>query len=106
MFAVVEISGKQELVKEKDILHVLKVPDVKEKGSLSFDKVLLTFTPDGKTVEVGAPYLKDKKVEAIVETALYKGEKVMGGKFKRRKRYTRIFGHRQQMTTIHIEKVS
>ena len=105
MFAVVEISGKQELVKEKDILHVLKVPEAKEKGSLSFDKVLLTFTPDGKTVEVGEPYLSGKKVKAEVETALYKGEKVMGGKFKRRKRYTRIFGHRQQLTTIEIQKI-
>lgn len=106
MFAVVEISGKQEIVKAKDLLHVFKLPHVVEKGSLSFDKVLLTFTTDGKNVDVGAPYIEGKTVEAKVETALYQGDKVMGGKFKRRKRYTRIFGHRQQLTTIAIEKIS
>lgn len=106
MFAVVEISGKQEIVGEKSIISVLKIKGVKEKDKIVFDKVLLTFSPDAKKVEIGNPYLEGKKVEAKVLNPVLKGEKIVGAKFKKRKRYTRQFSQRQEYTKVEILKVS
>ncbi len=105
MFAVLEVSGHQEIIKAGDVIEVNKLIDAKEGATIHLDKVLCLFTPDGKTVEVGFPYLTGKKVSAKVVTALYAGEKVVGVKFKRRKRYMRTFGHRQDLTKLQIEKI-
>lgn len=105
MFAVVEVNGKQVLVKAKDVIEVNKIKDAAENGEISFDKVLMTFSADGKKVEVGNPYLEGKAVHAKVLTPVMKGEKVVGAKFKRRKRYTKTLGHRQHLTKLEITSI-
>ncbi len=106
MFAVVEINGKQVLVKEKDVIEVNKILDTTEGASVTFDQVLAVFSPDAKTVDVGTPYLTGRSVTARIVSPEIKGDKVIGAKFKKRKRYTRTLGHRQRLTVLEIQKIA
>ena len=59
---------------------------------------------DGKSTVVGSAPLQDKTVTAeILEQ--FKGDKVRVFKFKKRKRYQRDKGHRQQLTKIKIASI-
>lgn len=104
MFAILAIGGTQTIVQEKDVIYVNKVKDVKDGDTITLDKVLGVFSEDGKKVEIGNPYVTHT-VSAKVLKAEELGEKVVGAKFKRRKRYTRIFGHRQTLTKLEIGKI-
>ena len=65
---------------------------------------MLVGCEDGK-VHIGEPYLKKAKVEAeIVEQKRLAKINVI--KFKRRKRYMRKLGHKQQHTKLKIVSVS
>ncbi|MBU4332362.1 50S ribosomal protein L21 [Patescibacteria group bacterium] len=99
--AVIKTGGKQYKVKEKDKLKIEKIKG--EKGDpVFFDKVLLA--ADDKKVEVGAPVLKGKKVEAkIIEQG--RDKKVLVVKYKRKTRYKKKYGHRQPFTKVEILKI-
>ena len=101
MYAVVESGGKQYKVQEGDILKVEKISG--EVGSpVTFDKVLLF--SDGENVDVGNPVLKKATVNGhIVQQG--KARKIIVFKYKRRKRYRRKQGHRQQYTAVQIDKI-
>ena len=106
MFAVVELGGRQFIVKENDVLEVNKIEGVKENGTLEIDKVLCLFKEDGSKLEVGTPYIKGKKIKVKIVNPLYKDKKLVGAKFKQRKRYLRMFGHRQHLTKLQVGKVA
>ncbi|MFQ6032316.1 MAG: 50S ribosomal protein L21, partial [Candidatus Zixiibacteriota bacterium] len=53
---------------------------------------------------IGAPYVKDALVESEV-LSQGKGEKTTVFKFKRRVKYRRKKGHRQQYTEVKINKI-
>ena len=101
MYAVVTSGGKQYKVQEGEILRVEKIPgDVG--SSITFDQVLMV--ADGDKVNIGQPVLDDALVEGhIVEQG--KGKKIIVFKYKRRKRYRRKQGHRQQFTAIKIDSI-
>ena len=101
MYAVVSSGGKQYKVQEGDTLRVEKLPgDVG--SSIIFDQVLMV--ADGDKVNIGQPVLDDALVEGhIVEQG--KGKKIIVFKYKRRKRYRRKQGHRQQFTAIKIDSI-
>ncbi|MFH0820855.1 MAG: 50S ribosomal protein L21 [Candidatus Peregrinibacteria bacterium] len=101
MFAIVEIAGSQHKVKKGDILSVEKQLG-KEGEKLATDKVLLKF--DGKTAEVGTPYLKGAKVEYTIQTH-GRGEKIRVFKKKSKKRFQKTQGHRQSYSRIEITAV-
>lgn len=100
--AIIKTGGKQYKVKEKDILKIEKITG--DVGSeVEFDKVLLI--ADGDEVEIGKPFLKDKKVKAkILEHG--KNKKVLVVKYKPKTRYKRRRGHRQMFTGIQIQQIS
>jgi large subunit ribosomal protein L21 len=102
MFAVVEIQGKQYRVSAKDTVTVDRLPgNVGE--TVRFEKVLLI--SDGKSTTIGTPALTGHTVEAkVIEHP--RSDKVIVFKKKRRKGYQVKRGHRQDYTTIRIEKVS
>lgn len=102
MLAVIRTGGKQYKVKEGDKIKVEKLEG--EPGStVKFDEVL--FIGDESKVEVGTPLVGGKSVEGkIIETK--QGKKVVGIKFKAKKRYKVKFGHRQIMTEVEITKVA
>ena len=100
MWAVVEIGRKQYKVKEGDILEVERI---KEKDSLTLDKVLLLCRDE--SVEVGTPYLKKVQVKADI-LGEEKGDKTIVYKYKRRKKYRKKSGHRQIFTRLKISKIA
>ena len=101
MYAVISSGGKQHKVQEGEILRVEKISgDVG--APVSFDNVLLF--SDGENVNVGAPVLSDVSVQGhIVEQG--KAKKILVFKYKRRKRYRRTQGHRQQFTAVKIDSI-
>ena len=101
MYAIVEISGKQYRVQEKDRLYVPK-QDVEVSKTVSFDRVLLL--ADGENVRVGTPTLKGAAVKAKVLDQV-KADKVFVFKKKRRKRYKVKRGHRQPYTQIEVSSI-
>ena len=101
MYAIVKTGGKQYKVREGDILQVEKLPG--EVGNeISFGDVLMY--SDGETTTVGQP-----KVDNVVVTghivAQGKNKKIIVFKYKRRKRYRRKQGHRQQYTAVRIDSI-
>ena len=101
MYAVIFTGGKQYKVSEGETLRVEKVPG--EIGSsVSFDRVLMF--SDGRTIKVGQPTLTDVAVKGhIVEQG--KAKKVIVFKYKKRKRYRKKLGHRQQYTALKIDTI-
>ena len=101
MYAVVNSGGKQYKVQQGQILRVEKIPgDVG--NSVTFDRVLMF--SDGENVSIGQPVLEDIAVEGhIVEQG--KAKKIIVFKYKRRKRYRRKKGHRQDFTAVLIDGI-
>ena len=101
MYAVVSSGGKQYKVQKDEILRVEKISgDIG--APVSFDKVLMF--SDGENVNIGQPVLENVSVNGhIVEQD--KARKIIVFKYKRRKRYRRKQGHRQQYTAIKIDSI-
>jgi large subunit ribosomal protein L21 len=101
MLAIIKTGGKQYKVKVGDKIKIEKLEGEKD-GKISFSEVL--FLGSDKEVKVGNPLVKGAKVEGkILKTA--KEKKVVGIKFKAKKRYKVKFGHRQTMTEVEITKI-
>ena len=99
--AVIKTGGKQYFVSEGDTLKVEKL-DQEPGDKTSFEDVLLTATE--KITKVGAPNVTGAIVEAkVVQHS--KSRKVTGVKMKPKKRYRRLFGHRQRYTEIEITRI-
>ena len=101
MRAVFESGGKQFNVQEGDKIRISKI-DAKEGEKVTFDKILVC-TKSNKAI-VGTPYVKNAEVEAKVLSHV-KGDKVTIFKFKRRTKYRRKRGHRQEYTEVEIKKI-
>ena len=102
MFAVVQVGNSQFKVSEGDLIVANRLGF--DKGqSIVLDKVLLY--SDGKDVKLGKPYLKDVEVKADVVN-LMRAPKVIAFKYRKRKDSARTHGHRQDLTTVKIAKIS
>ena len=101
MYAVVATGGKQYKVTVGETLRIEKIAG--EVGAeVAFDQILLA--SDGEELKIGQPVLEGAKVVAkIVEQD--KAKKVLVFKYKRRKRYRKMQGHRQPFTAVKIEKI-
>lgn len=99
--AVIKTGGKQYLVSEGDTLEIERIEGAKT--PLKFDEVLLV--DDGKTTQVGTPNIEKASVEAEVITEM-RDPKVLIFKMKRRKRYRKTQGHRQNKLRIKITKIT
>jgi len=101
--AVIKTGGKQYKVKEGDIVKVEKLEG--EPGAkVKLETLLIADSKDGTIKELGAPSLGEKVSGQIMETA--KDKKVTVIKYKRKTRYKRTLGHRQNYTKVKIEKIS
>ena len=101
MYAVVNSGGKQYKVQQGQVLRVEKIPgDVG--NPVTFERVLMF--SDGDNVSIGQPALEDIVVEGhIVEQG--KAKKIIVFKYKKRKRYRRKKGHRQEFTAVLIDGI-
>ena len=100
MYAIVKTGGKQYKVAPGDIIAVEKLEG--EPGT----QVALTpiCVVDGETVEADPAKAAANKVEAVI-LEQFKGKKQLIFKFKKRKNYKRLRGHRQHLTRIQISAV-
>ena len=97
MYAIVATGGKQYKVAKGDIIDVEKL-DAQPGDEVELNVLMLN---DGKTTVVDPAALESKKVTAEV-LEQFKGEKVLVFKLKKRKRYHRTNGHRQNLTKLRI----
>lgn len=101
MFAIVELGGKQYIVKEKDTLRIEKLP-VSEGEATSSNKVLLL--SNGSSVTIGTPYVSGASVDLKVKKN-GRDQKVVIFKMKAKKRYKRLRGHRQPFSEVEVVKI-
>ena len=100
MYAIVSTGGKQYKVAQDDVITVEKIEG--EVGSKV--ELPVIFLTAGKKIVTDAAKLAKAKVTAEIVDQ-FKGEKQLVFKFKKRKRYRRLKGHRQQLTKVKITKV-
>lgn len=102
MYAIVEFKGNQYKV-EKDA--VLDFPYLKEKEgeTITVDTVLLV--SDGDRISVGTPYVEGAKVSFEVGKS-FRGKKVLVLKYKPKKDYHRLIGHREQYTKVNVKDIA
>ncbi len=101
MYAVIRTGGKQYKVQEEQVLRIEKL-DGSEGSEVEFDDILMY--SDGETISLGTPKIENAVVKAhILEQA--KGKKELVFKYKRRKGYRRMKGHRQYYTEVKIDSI-
>jgi large subunit ribosomal protein L21 len=99
MYAVIRTGGKQYRVAPGDVLQVEKLSH--EDNKIEFTDVLAVSGEAGSFESA----LEGAKVTATV-LGQGRGEKILVFKFKRKKQYKRMQGHRQAYTEIKIGEIS
>lgn len=102
MYAIIRTGGKQYKVFPGEVIKVEKICG--EKGeTVNFNEVLFV-KKDDDTYEIGKPV-----VEGVVVTGKIlnqgKSKKILVFKKKRRKNYSKLYGHRQPYTEVLIEEI-
>lgn len=101
MFAIVRTGGKQYRVAPGQTVTVERLPE--EVGrQIELNEVLLVSAEDG--VRFGSPTVEGARVRARV-LAHSRGPKIDVFKYKPKKRYRRLSGHRQEQTHLLIEAI-
>jgi large subunit ribosomal protein L21 len=101
MYAIVETGSKQYKVQKGDTIEVERL-DAEPGKSVKLDKVL--FYSKGKSVDIGAPYIKGAKVVCDVVSHL-RGKKIVIFKYRRRKKSKQKIGHRQELTRLKVSEI-
>ena len=101
MRAIIKVAGKQYIVKEEDIITIDEDLDTPVGGKVEF-KEILAIGED--KLKFGSPLVENAKVTGEV-LEKKKADKIIIFKFKKRKRYHRKQGHRQQLTAVKIIKI-
>ncbi len=102
MYAIVEEAGFQYRVKEGDIVDVPRMQK-KPGDKIKLAKVLMV--ADGDKISVGKPVLEKATVNAEVVLDDRK-KKIVVYKYKSKKSYALMKGHRQDFTRLKITGIS
>jgi len=103
MKATIKTQGRQFIVQEGDILKVNRYPNTSAGDTVDISDVL--HIGDGATARIGTPFVAGASVKLrILENK--RGDKVHVFKKKRRKRYERRRGHRQELSVIKVEGIT
>ncbi|MDR3264486.1 MAG: 50S ribosomal protein L21 [Synergistaceae bacterium] len=102
MYAVVETGGKQYRVQVGDVLRVERL-DGEVGQELVLEKVLMV--GEENSVKFGTPLVDGAgvKVEVLSQE---RADKILVFKFKSKKNYRRMRGHRQYYTEIRVREIS
>ena len=95
MYAIVKTGGKQYKVAPGDKINIEKL-NVEPGDKVELEAICVV---DGDKVEAA----KTKVVATVLEQ--FKGDKALVFKFKKRKNYKKLRGHRQNLTRVKIESV-
>jgi large subunit ribosomal protein L21 len=102
MYALFEYKGKQYKAEKDALIQVDKI-DAEDGAKIDIDSVLLV--SDGDKISVGTPFVKGAKVSAVVENSI-RDKKVLVFKYKSKKDYHRLIGHRQEYTNIRVKDIT
>ena len=100
MYAIVKTGGKQYKVAPGDKLNVEKL-DAEVGSKVELTAICIV---DGDKVEADPAKAAATKVTATV-IEQFRGEKQLVFKFKKRKNYKKMRGHRQYLTRIQVESI-
>lgn len=100
-YAIVEDGGKQYKAVPGTTIEVDRF-DAEVGDEMDLEHVLLI--SDDDDIQVGTPTIKGAKVMATVVDQI-KGPKIIGFKYKPKKRYRVRFGHRQLYTRLRIDGI-
>ena len=102
MYAVVKLAGKQFKVSAD---QVLRVPYMGDDVGQSIEIKEVMAVGEGDELKLGSPFVDGASVKAEV---LNHGQdrKILVFKKKRRKKYRRVQGHRQQFTELKITSIA
>ncbi len=100
MYAVFEDGSRQYRVSEGDIVRV-DYRDVPEETRIEFKRVLLY--QSGDETCIGQPAIEGARI--IAEVLEHPSTKLYVQKFRRRKNYRRLRGHRQPFTEVEIRSI-
>jgi len=101
VYAVIRDRGAQYRVEEGQTLDVALM-DAEPGTQITLDEVLLVGGTDD--LKIGAPLVANASVVAEV-VGEARGEKIVVFKYKRKKRYRRRTGHRQDYTRLAIKEI-
>ena len=101
MYALIQYKAKEFKAEKGAVLQFDKL-DAEKGAKIEIDSVLLV--SDGDKISVGAPFVKGAKVTVVVEDS-FKDRKVLVFKYKSKKDYHRLIGHRQQYTNVRVEDI-
>jgi large subunit ribosomal protein L21 len=101
MYAVFEDGSRQYRVSEGAEI-VVDYRDVDEGQEVRFERVLLVAS--GSDVRIGQPLVAGAAV--VAEVVDHPSTKTRIQKFRRRKNYRRLTGHRQPYTRVRVKAIS
>ena len=102
MISIISIGNKNYLIQKGDRIKVEKVPY--EVGKTFDIPDVLMISKDDKSVILGKPYIpKTKIIAKVIEQK--KDDKIKVLKYKAKKRYRKVFGHRQRYSIIEITDI-
>ena len=100
-YAVIETGGKQYRVQVGDTFRVERL-EGEAGGEVVFDKVHMAGGDD--SVKFGTPWVAGVAVKAEILSQA-RADKVLVFKFKSKKNYRRMRGHRQYYTEIRVKEI-
>lgn len=100
MYAIIRTGGRQYKVAQDEVLQIEKI-EGEEGVEVTFNDVLML---GGESVSIGTPNVTGAMVKGIIEKQ-GRGEKILVYKFKRRKNYQKMNGHRQPFTQVKITSI-
>lgn len=103
MYAILSDRGRQQTVRQGDVLLCDLDSTLAPGATITFSEVLLV-GDEGK-VQIGKPHVAGASVTAEVIGEV-KGEKLIAFRFKRRKGVRRKRGHRQRYTEVRITAIN
>ena len=102
LYAVFKLSGFQFGAEEGEVLRVPR-QQASEGDTIDISEVLML--KDNDDTRIGTPLVDSAKVEAEV-LSHGKADKVVVYKYKRRTKYRRTRGHRQDYSEIRIKRIA
>jgi large subunit ribosomal protein L21 len=101
-YAIIRTGGKQFRVTPGDVVRVPSLSDKNEGDTVEFEVLVAS---DDNGVKIGAPVVEGVKATGTV-VKNGRGPKIIVFKFKRRKQFKRIKGHRQGFTAVKIDAIA
>lgn len=100
MYAIVKTGGKQYKVAPGDKINIEKL-DAQPGDQVELQAICIV--DDGKVEADPAKAAKTKVTATVLEQ--FRGEKQLVFKFKKRKNYKKMQGHRQSLTRVKIDAI-